>query len=791
MGFWSDTFGGGNSFSESVANTFTPNDGASYVGGQLVDDASGASINPGGTTSTGNTISGSANNTSNDTGGGSANTGLGSPTTPEPPKIKGVAPTNFLQKVSPLGIIGKLSGWANNLDPAKDITGGAAAIVGGRQVYDNGKMQYSYNFLGLPYEVKIIDGAVVDKLSIKYDKDGKPDPNGMTGYERMAQDARDSGDNDRADQIMQEATDNAQDAGGGAAGNPLDTNSIIDMAKAAGMVQSNADIEAILADPQAWLSSKGAMLSERGIEINGEIVGATIDGADPKYNNLNDLTYDPATVDNIPTIEDLGKGAATTYDADTSTDRMVGDAYTVNAATGQITDRNLVDAEQIDMTGAATGVNADGSTSVLGNALNDFATQNISKIIDTSTVAGKLLADKLGQGNYTDSKATVLGQMKIISDEFKDSNGNPKIPAWAQGLSRDVQRTMAFSGATGTAAIAAMSNAIMEATLGVAQSEATFFQTLTTKNLDNRQQAIINKASVLANFEVANLDARQTANVQNAKAFLEMDLTNLTNIQQAEVINTQQMVQALFNDQSATNASRLFSAETANDFTKFYDTMSVTIATFNAEQEIAMKRFNAGEINDASEFNATIENSRDQFYSSMQYNIDLANAKWRQTVETENTRYKFEAASLDVKNTLDISTEAMNQLWDRVDNMLDYIFKGAEGEANRDAQILAAQLSAQANSKSGSSGIWGAIGSIGAAYITRGSDERMKTDIQYYDTVKGLKYYTWKWNEKAKSIGWDRYPEIGVIAQQVQKTHPEAVVVGPDGYLMVNYGMLQ
>jgi hypothetical protein len=402
-----------------------------------------------------------------------------------------------------------------------------------------------------------------------------------------------------------------------------------------------------------------------------------------------------------------------------------------------------------------------------------------------------LLAEKLGQGNYTDAKATVLGQMKIISDEFKDSNGNPKIPAWAQGLSRDVQRTMAFSGATGTAAIAAMSNAIMEATLGVAQSEATFFQTLTTKNLDNRQQAIINKASVLANFEVANLDARQTANVQNAKAFLEMDLTNLTNIQQAEVINTQQMVQALFNDQSATNASRLFSAETANDFTKFYDTMSVTIATFNAEQEIAMKRFNAGEINDASEFNATIENSRDQFYSSMQYNIDLANAKWRQTVETENTRYKFEAASLDVKNTLDISTEAMNQLWDRVDNMLDYIFKGAEGEANRDAQILAAQLSAQANSKSGSSGIWGAIGSIGAAWITRGSDERMKTDVQYYDTVKGIKYYTWKWNDKAKSIGWDRYPEIGVIAQQVQKTHPEAVIKGPEGYLMVNYGMLQ
>ncbi len=55
-----------NSFTETLANIFTPNDGASYVGGQLVDDATGASISAGGTTSTGNVISGAANTTSND-----------------------------------------------------------------------------------------------------------------------------------------------------------------------------------------------------------------------------------------------------------------------------------------------------------------------------------------------------------------------------------------------------------------------------------------------------------------------------------------------------------------------------------------------------------------------------------------------------------------------------------------------------------------------------------------------------------------------------------------------------
>ena len=38
MGFWSSTFGGGNSFSESVANTFTKDDNYEYRGGTLYDN---------------------------------------------------------------------------------------------------------------------------------------------------------------------------------------------------------------------------------------------------------------------------------------------------------------------------------------------------------------------------------------------------------------------------------------------------------------------------------------------------------------------------------------------------------------------------------------------------------------------------------------------------------------------------------------------------------------------------------------------------------------------------------
>ena len=61
-----DSRSSGNSFTETLANIFTPNDGASYVNGVLVDDRTGERIEAGGTTFSGNVISGAANDTSND-----------------------------------------------------------------------------------------------------------------------------------------------------------------------------------------------------------------------------------------------------------------------------------------------------------------------------------------------------------------------------------------------------------------------------------------------------------------------------------------------------------------------------------------------------------------------------------------------------------------------------------------------------------------------------------------------------------------------------------------------------
>ena len=536
------------------------------------------------------------------------------------------------------------------------------------------------------------------------------------------------------------------------------------------------------------MEDRGGILSDLIPTLDANTAGALLDPTNPNYILKGNLNYTPATVTSTDKVGQINDGVVEGYDVATIGDRLNNPQYNVDPVTGQIRDENLVDADslQIDMQGAATGVNSDGTVNQTGEALNDYAIQKFSNIIDTSTVSGKLLADQLGEGNYTDSKATILGQMEIISGQFVDAAGNPKIPSWAQGAARNISRTIAFKGMSGTAATAAMATAMMEASLGIAEKEATFFQTLTTKNLDNRQQSIINKATILSKFELGNLDARETAAVTNAQAFLKMDLTNLTNEQQAEVINTQAKVQALFEDTGAENASRLFTAETQNDFTKFYDSMGVQIDTFNAEQANLMKKFNTGEINDAAEFNAAMEDSRQKFYADMQFQLDTANAKWRQTVATTNTAMSFEAAAADVKAILDISQEGLNRTWDRADAMLDYIFKGSVAQEEFELKLLLGQMQAQAGASGGGGSFVTDILKIG---VTKWlfSDVRLKEDIQFYEERNGIKFYTWKWNAEAKRVGAAMHPSFGVIAQEVRKIKPEAVEEGPYGYLVVDY----
>jgi len=233
----------------------------------------------------------------------------------------------------------------------------------------------------------------------------------------------------------------------------------------------------------------------------------------------------------------------------------------------------------------------------------------------------------------------------------------------------------------------------------------------------------------------------------------------------------------------------------------FYDNLHTQVSQFNAAQKNAMTQFNVGEVNDTSQFNATLENNREQFYKNMQFQIDAANAKWRQTVTLTNTEMEFEAAALDVKNIVNISTETLNQLWDRADAQLDYVWKSSESELDRANNIEIAKLQIEAakyaarQQRAGaeSSALWGGLGTF--AGIVAGSDIQLKNDLKRVGTnAQGLGLYTWNWNNEARKldIDVDRVSSgYGVIAQEVQRVLPEAVLVHKaSGYLMVDYSKI-
>jgi hypothetical protein len=74
------------------------------------------------------------------------------------------------------------------------------------------------------------------------------------------------------------------------------------------------------------------------------------------------------------------------------------------------------------------------------------------------------------------------------------------------------------------------------------------------------------------------------------------------------------------------------------------------------------------------------------------------------------------------------------------------------------------------------------------SYLMSGSDIALKENIKPAGkTPDGINLYTWDWNEKAKRGGFASHPTFGVIAQELKKHKPDAVVRGDDGYLRVDY----
>ena len=95
---------------------------------------------------------------------------------------------------------------------------------------------------------------------------------------------------------------------------------------------------------------------------------------------------------------------------------------------------------------------------------------------------------------------------------------------------------------------------------------------------------------------------------------------------------------------------------------------------------------------------------------------------------------------------------------------------------------------ANASQQGMNSGLMGLGGTLGAAYMM--SDIRTKEHIKAIGWLpNGLPVYEYEYKPEWKDeAGHGKF--VGVMAQEIELVQPEAVITRPDGYKMVNYGVL-
>ena len=166
-----------------------------------------------------------------------------------------------------------------------------------------------------------------------------------------------------------------------------------------------------------------------------------------------------------------------------------------------------------------------------------------------------------------------------------------------------------------------------------------------------------------------------------------MDTANLTNKQQMEAIELQSKFAKLTSDSAAENSALQFNAKSVNQVNEWYEELANQIGLANIARTFAVRQYNANETNTASKFHATMVAARDQFNASMAQQINQGNAVWRRNVNTANNSGQNLANQTNAINTLNLSQDALNRVWQKYRDDASWIYNSAENALNRAQQI--------------------------------------------------------------------------------------------------------
>jgi hypothetical protein len=298
-----------------------------------------------------------------------------------------------------------------------------------------------------------------------------------------------------------------------------------------------------------------------------------------------------------------------------------------------------------------------------------------------------------------------------------------------------------------------------------------------------------------------NVTAQQLANASagqnNANAQTNMGLTNAAlgqqfgqNVTSANFANAAQ--QQAYN-QAQGNAQFQNAAQAQQYGQNLSDMQAQNTAV---GQRFGMDTSNQASTNNAQtqQYNAAMANANlnnqqlSQLYNQQLQSGQMSNAASNQQLAQnqavqQNPLNILQAlrtgAQLNTANLPAVGVSQPGQLanWQGAD-----MLGAATAQGQYDQSLYNAQAAANAQMMSAGIGAAGALGGAGIGAAVK-SDRRLKKNIKRIGThVLGIGLYTWDylWGE----------PFAGVMADEVEQVMPEAIVMHPSGFKMVNYSML-
>lgn len=254
-------------------------------------------------------------------------------------------------------------------------------------------------------------------------------------------------------------------------------------------------------------------------------------------------------------------------------------------------------------------------------------------------------------------------------------------------------------------------------------------QQLAARGIDNSTMAGQAITSAL-------LDAAVPIAQGDVAAFQNIQMANLSNEQQANLETYQSKIQALLSNQSADNAAKQFNAQNksqveeflsnlASNISQFNAQAANTINTFNAQQSTQVSQTNASLGNQMEQFNANLANQREQFNTTNAMQVQQANATWRRQLNTQNTAVANQDNQINALNALQISQTAYNNMWQQFADESTWAYDSAQSQqdfANNMALLIkqysligsnaiSAQDNAQANN------MWQSAAEVGGKII--------------------------------------------------------------------------